>query len=254
ETATDKSSIPYAIDRKKGDLSLEEITRAGIHFLSKEKDKGFFLMVEGGKIDWACHANDAATVVHEVIDFDNAIKVAYEFYQQHPDETLIVITADHETGGLALGRGRMVLNLQSLKSQKMSESGFTAKLNALRKKNAERTTPWEAVKQALKESYGFWDSIELDEKQENRLKEVYSKTFEKQSTEVHESEYQKAELMAAEAQKIMSEVAQLSWASGNHSAGYVPVYAIGVGAEIFQGRMDNTEIPVRLGKAAGYID
>ncbi|MGL5272682.1 MAG: alkaline phosphatase, partial [Phocaeicola sp.] len=57
ETATDKSSIPYAIDRKKGDLSLEEITRAGIHFLSKEKEKGFFLMVEGGKIDWACHAN-----------------------------------------------------------------------------------------------------------------------------------------------------------------------------------------------------
>ena len=59
-------------------------------------------MVEGGKIDWACHSNDAATTFHEVIDFDNAIKVAYEFYSQHPDETLIVVTADHETGGFVL--------------------------------------------------------------------------------------------------------------------------------------------------------
>lgn len=254
ESATDRTAIPYAIDRKKGDLTLEEITRAGINFLSKEASNGFFLMVEGGKIDWSCHANDAATTIHEVVDFDKAIKVAYEFYQQHPDETLIVVTADHETGGLALGRGKSTLNLQALKSQKMSESGFTAQLNNLRKKYEGKTTPWEAVQQALKESYGFWDSIELSKEQEDRLQTIYSKTFEHQSSEVHQSEYQKAELLAAEAQRIMSEVAQLSWASGNHSAGYVPVYAIGVGAENFQGRMDNIEIPVRIGKAAGYID
>ena len=86
----DNSSIPYAIDRKKGDMSLAEITRAGINFLSKDLSKGFFLMVEGGKIDWAGHANDAATNFREVIDMDEAIKVAYEFYSQHPDETLIV--------------------------------------------------------------------------------------------------------------------------------------------------------------------
>ena len=49
-------------------------------------------MVEGGKIDWACHSNDAATVFHEVMDMDNAIKVAYEFYEQHPDETPVSYT------------------------------------------------------------------------------------------------------------------------------------------------------------------
>lgn len=75
-------------------------------------------MVEGGKIDWACHSNDAATAFHEVEDFDNAIKVAYEFYMQHPDETLIVITADHETGGIVLGTGPYELNLQVLKTRK----------------------------------------------------------------------------------------------------------------------------------------
>ena len=63
-------AIPYAIDRKKGDMTLQDITRSAINFLSKDLSKGFFLMVEGGKIDWACHANDAATVFNEVKDMD----------------------------------------------------------------------------------------------------------------------------------------------------------------------------------------
>lgn len=77
---------PYAIDRKENDLTLAQITESAIDFLTKGKNKGFFLMVEGGKIDWACHANDAATVFNEVKDMDNAIKVAYEFYKKHPKE------------------------------------------------------------------------------------------------------------------------------------------------------------------------
>ncbi|WP_373798738.1 alkaline phosphatase, partial [Bacteroides heparinolyticus] len=94
------SCLPYAIDRKEGDLTLAEITESAISFLTKGKDKGFFLMVEGGKIDWACHSNDPATTFNEVVDMDNAVRVAYDFYKKHPKETLIVITADHETGGL----------------------------------------------------------------------------------------------------------------------------------------------------------
>ena len=56
-------------------------------------------MVEGGKIDRAAHSNDLQGTILETLDFDEAIAVAYKFYQQHPDETLIVVTADHETGG-----------------------------------------------------------------------------------------------------------------------------------------------------------
>lgn len=129
----DRTAIPYAIDRTKDDLTLADITRSAINFLSKDLSKGFFLMVEGGKIDWACHSNDAATAFHEVADMDEAVKVAYEFYSQHPDETLIVVTADHETGGFVLGTGAYKLNLQVLKNQKVSESGFTRILNELRK-------------------------------------------------------------------------------------------------------------------------
>ena len=78
-------------------------------------------MVEGGKIDWACHSNDAATVFHEVMDMDNAIKVAYEFYEQHPDETLIVVTAEPRNleGNRFRKRSVYYLNLQALKSQKV---------------------------------------------------------------------------------------------------------------------------------------
>ena len=81
-------------------------------------------MVEGGKIDWACHGNDPATVFEEVVDMDNAIKVAYEFYKKHPKETLIVVTADHETGGLGLGTGKYELQLKALPSRSVSGYPF----------------------------------------------------------------------------------------------------------------------------------
>ena len=247
----DRSAIPYAIDRTEKDLSLEDITRSAIDFLSKDMSKGFFLMVEGGKIDWACHSNDVATAFREVQDFDNAIKIAYEFYKQHPDETLIVVTADHETGGIVLGTGQYKLNLKALESQEMSESGFTKVLNAMRKKY-KNNVPWEAVKESLEENFGFWDEIKLTEKQEERLLSVYEKTLKGQKAKMEKSEYAQDEALAAEAKRIISETALIGWTSGGHSAGYVPVFAIGAGAGNFSGRLDNTQIPALIAKAAGY--
>lgn len=247
----DRTAIPYAIDRTKDDLTLADITRSAINFLSKDLSKGFFLMVEGGKIDWACHSNDAATAFHEVADMDEAVKVAYEFYSQHPNETLIVVTADHETGGFVLGTGAYKLNLQVLKNQKVSESGFTRILNELRKKYNNNVS-WEKVQQALKENFGFWDKVKLNEKQEERLLAKYNDTFKGKEAKLEKSEYAQDEPLAAEAKRIIDEIALVGWTSGGHSAGYVPVFAIGAGADLFQGRIDNTEIPVKIAKAAGY--
>ena len=245
-------SLPYAIDRKKGDMTLAEITRAGINFLSKDMSKGFFLMVEGGKIDWACHANDAAASFHEVMDFDEAIKVAYEFYEQHPDETLIVVTADHETGGMILGNGQYALNLQALKGQKMSEGAYTAALNELRRKYNNQVS-WETIQESLKEHFGFWDTVKLHKRQEEALKAIYDKSFGNQPVNLEKNLYQQNEPLAGLAKRILNQIAMISWASGSHSAGYVPVYAIGVGAEKFHGLMDNTEIPIKIAEAAEYI-
>lgn len=94
--------LPYALLRGEDDLSLADVVAEAIEFL--DNDKGFFIMAEGGQIDWAAHSNDITNTIHETIDFDEAIQVAYEFYLKHPDETLIVVTADHETGGVTLGR------------------------------------------------------------------------------------------------------------------------------------------------------
>jgi alkaline phosphatase len=94
------AELPYAIERTEEDLTLPQITEAAIAFL--DNDKGFFVMIEGGKIDWACHSNDGPTSIYETLDFAKAVQYAIDFYNQHPDETLIVVTADHETGGLAL--------------------------------------------------------------------------------------------------------------------------------------------------------
>ena len=246
------AAIPYAIDRQKGDMTLQDITRSAINFLSKDISKGFFLMVEGGRIDWACHSNDAATTFHEIIDFDNAIKIAYEFYLQHPNETLIVVTADHETGGFVLGTGSYNLNLQVLKNQKVSENGFTRIVNKMRTRTNNQVS-WEAIQQALKENFGFWDKVKLTEKQEARLKATYNESLQHQKINLEKSEYSQDEPIAAEAKRIINEIAQIGWISGGHSAGYVPVFAIGVGAELFQDRIDNTQIPAKIAQAAGYI-
>ena len=205
----DRTAIPYAIDRTKNDLTLADITRSAINFLSKDLSKGFFLMVEGGKIDWACHSNDAATVFHEVVDMDEAVKVAYEFYSQHPDETLIVVTADHETGGFVLGTGAYKLNLQVLKNQKVSENGFTRILNELRKKYNNNVS-WEKVQQALKENFGFWDKVQLSKAQEERLQAKYTETFKGQEAKLEKSEYAQDEPLAAEAKRIIDELLLLA--------------------------------------------
>ena len=176
EEGADVSSLPYAIDRKEGELTLAQITESAIEFLTKEKNKGFFLMVEGGKIDWSCHANDAATTFNEVIDMDEAIKVAYEFYKKHPKETLIVVTADHETGGIALGTGKYALNLQALQYQKNSADMLSTQISELRKAKNNKVS-WEDMKSFLAENMGFWKEIPISWEQEKKLRDEYEKSF-----------------------------------------------------------------------------
>lgn len=93
--------LPWANESAEGLPRLEELTNAAIRLLSKKSDKGFFVMIEAGKIDWASHGEDLLRTVHEVRALENAVKVAYEFAQNDPD-TLVLVTADHETGGLEL--------------------------------------------------------------------------------------------------------------------------------------------------------
>lgn len=104
DTSRVNDILPYVVERTPKDLTLKQVVTSAIDFLYNPNDKGFFMMCEGGKIDWAAHGNYIPGVVTETIDMDEAVKVALEFYKKHPSETLIVVTADHETGGVTLGR------------------------------------------------------------------------------------------------------------------------------------------------------
>ena len=247
----DKSCIPYALDREKGDLSLCDITRAAISFLTRKQagKDGFFLMVEGGKIDWACHANDLA-FIPELIDMDNAVRVAYEFYQQHPDETLIVVSADHETGGLVLGKGSYSLNLKAVASQRMSIAKLGSELHKLHDKYGDKYN-WEVARAFLADNFGFWGDVQVDDEQTARLQRSFQRVLEGKGVD-SKSLYQKDNEFAGTIKRVMSECAQVGWMSGGHSDGYVPCFAIGVGAEQIHGRIDNTEIPLAIAKAAGW--
>lgn len=84
--------------------SLAQMTGKALDVLARDPD-GFFLMVEGGQIDWAGHNNDAGTLLHEMIKFEEAVAVVYEWAKQRSD-TLVIITADHETGGFGFSYSR----------------------------------------------------------------------------------------------------------------------------------------------------
>lgn len=94
----DSAQFPYAIHKDKNDFTLAQVTALGIEKLSA-LSQPFFFMVEGGLIDWANHDNLTAEMYGEVKEFSEAIEVALEFYKEHPEETLIIVAADHETGG-----------------------------------------------------------------------------------------------------------------------------------------------------------
>lgn len=241
----DMNSLPYAIDRRPGDMTLEEITQGAIDFLSKDNKNGFFVMIECGLIDWACHSNDAAAAFNEVIDFQKSIQKAIDFYRQHPDETLIVVTADHETGGIGLGTGKYELNLKALENQKVSKSGLSKKISALREGDSHPVS-WEEVKQVLSDNVGLWSKVEVKESYEKDLKERYKRAFQEGDTEKAKSLYSEDEPLASTAVNILNRIAKVSWTSGGHSAGYVPLYVLGVGSELFTGKMDNTDIPRRI--------
>lgn len=239
--------IPYTIDRKEGDLTLAEITRAGIDFLYK-KDKPFFYMVEGGQIDWACHGNDAAAVIQETIDFDQAIQVAFNFYRQHPDETLIVVTADHETGGMALGNSDYTLHLDLLQYQTASAGEISGRLSDLHKQFGKKLT-FDHVKKLFAETLGLFDKVEVSAAEEQALLATY-KLMMKNKTKDSKNMYASINALADQAMRLLDAKAHVGWTTHSHSASAVPVFAVGVGAENFTGFYDNSDIMPRMLKVA----
>lgn len=236
-------ALPYAIDQQEGDLNLAQIVDVAIQHLSKH-DR-FFMMAEGGKIDYAGHGNDGATNIHEVLDFDRAIQVAYRFYEQHPDETLIVVTADHETGGMALGNNQP-LRLERLAYQQCSSDTLSARLTALCQQYAEQLT-WEQVKAFLAANTGLFGGLSVTAEEEAVLQDAFNNMMRQQAS--LKTLYADINALAAKAKEMVNHKAGLGWTTHSHTATAVPVFAVGVGAERFTGWMDNSDIAPRIHQA-----
>lgn len=240
------SNLPYAIDRKEDDLTLAQIVSTAIPFLEKRYDR-FFMMIEGGMIDYASHGDDAATAFGEVWDMNAAMKVAYQFYLEHPEETLIIVTADHETGGLALGNSDYTLNLEILQNQKCSawilSDLFTQLFNDNKKPS------WEQVQQIYREQLGFWDKVEISKSEEKKLKELYKAACAKKSKDT-KTMYKTINALGKAGIALLNKKAHVGWTTRAHTAHAVPIFAIGKGAEQFTGWHDNTEIVPLIRKAA----
>ncbi len=237
----------YVIDKNPQTIDLPAITSKGIELL--DNPKGFFMMVEGGRIDWGCHANDAATVLKEILEFDSAVKVAYEFAKKHPNETLIVVTGDHETGALTTGfaGAGFASNLELLKNQKVSGDIFSRQF---KKMIRSKDCSYENARKLLTQYFGFKftgdskDPMVLSENQKKRLKAAYDRSLlvrdkKKKQRSILYGSYDPFSVTAVH---VIAEKAGLGWNSYGHSALPVVTCAYGVDAAAFENANDNTDI------------
>lgn len=239
-------NLPYAIDRKAGDLTLTQIVSTAIPFLEKRYNR-FFMMVEGGMIDYACHGDDAATAFGEVWDMNEALTIAYKFYLAHPDETLIVVTADHETGGLALGNSDYTLHLEMLQSQRCSSWVLSDLFTQLFKEH--KKPSWAQVQQIYREQLGFWESVEISKEEEKELIQLYKAACSHKGKDT-QTMYKTINSLGEAGIALLNKKAHIGWTTRAHSAHAIPIFAIGNGAEVFSGWHDNTEIVPLIRKAA----
>jgi len=272
----DASATPYNIDKINYDqnnknLSLAEMTDVAIANLEgldlQDGGKGFFLMVEGGKIDWACHANDAVAAMGDIIDFDNAVGRALAFYNRHPNETLIVVTGDHETGGMSVGHATTAYKAyyDKLFGQRTSFQYFTASIwPDFKKKYATGYDPSQPDNLAknqemltlMQNVFGLdWNSLNDDQKK--KLEDAFDKSMSgknNNSDAANKLLYGGYEPITVTITHILNEQAGIGWTSYSHTGQPVPVYAIGKESERFAGFYDNTDIAKQLAKALGIAN
>ena len=254
-----QSDLPYAIDREEGDVTLSDFVDAGIRYLEANfGDKGFFMMVEGGMIDYGGHGNDAAACFQELTDFAAAMDVVIAFKQKHPEETLIVVSADHETGGLMLGSGKYEMHPELLGYQKHSMPVLTALFRDtfFPEGKPYKAPSWNEVKAFFSRELGLWDKVEVSSKAEAQLRSVYDQTFGKGGNKnLGEANlYSVNSKLVYEAVIFQDKAAGYNWSYTSHSGSPVGLYADGPASVLpaFWALRDNTEIAPAIAAAAGY--
>lgn len=277
ETLADDDAMSYTMDLEEGEWALADYVEKGIEVL--DNDNGFFMMVEGGKIDWACHANDAAATITDTVALDDAVGKAVEFYQEHPDETLILVTGDHETGGLTIGFAGTDYDtfLTNLSNQKISYAKFDSDYVSAYKENK---TDFDTVMKDITELFGLQapdgeeaaanqadskdqhpesedtGSLVMTDYEYGKLKAAYDETMARTGEEEEFGQeeyllYGSYEPLTVTITHILNNKSGINFASYAHTGLPVEVFAMGAGQEQFEGYYDNTEIYSKMAALTG---
>ena len=245
------SHLPYVIDRRHMNVSnvptLAEMTSAALEVLSR-RDAGFFMLVEGGRIDYGAHANDAGTMLHEIMDFDQAVGTALEFQRSHPD-TLVIVTGDHGTGGFSFTDAHFGMDPDlPLDSGIVYQPGrrypSTDHLEVLFRQNASfpyilqqaDADPARLIELVL-EHTGL--EMTMDEARKALVRNEQGFAGSKDSLPYHGSADDSA---AALLGRVLSRHTYVVWSTGEHTSDPVPTFGRGPGAEHLRGIYPNTHI------------
>ncbi len=221
--------LPHVIDAPEAEKQrLQMMTRAALRTLSAQPQP-FFIMIEGGQIDWCGHANDIACLMAEMDDFAQAVAVAAQFTQQHQN-TLLLVTADHSTGGLSVGAGDEKLWL----AERVAKISSSVELLSNRLLYAAPA----AVEPLWQQSTGF----ALDAEQRAALIDIQQGDGLERDLDAE---------MRAQVRDIINQYTYTGWTTLSHTADDVPVFARGPGAAAFAGQIDNTDIGRHL---AAFIE
>ena len=238
------SNMAYDIDRQNDpnlgtQPTLSEMTQAALSILARNP-KGFFVMIEGGRIDHACHSHDIKAAICETLAFDDAVRIALDFQKTHPD-VLVLVTADHETGGLGLGMGvDYALDIPALQPIKHSLEYLAKQLQKQPDK----------IQEILKSGgYALTDTEQAFVSKyppETKTSSVLKPLGDPKKLNKYAFPWVGYALGTVE-----SDRAKIGWTSYVHTAQPVITYAVGPGAAEFTGGYDNTDIPKKMAKLLG---
>ena len=258
EHLADSDAMAYEMDRADGEWALSDYVEKGIEVL--DNDTGFFMMCEGGKIDWACHANDAGATVTDTLALADAVQVAVDFAKEHPDETLILVTGDHETGGLTIGYAGTDYDtyLDSLSNQTISYAQFDEQyVNGYK----EAGTSFEDAMKDVEKLFGLklsgeeGDRLVLTEYETQRLRDAYELIMSDVTTDDYTQEqyvlYGTYNPFSVTVTHILNNKSGVDFTSYSHTGLPVAVFADGTGADSFSGYYDNTEIYKKMASLLG---
>ena len=231
--------MSFEIDRDQTtEPSVYDMTRAAIRILQEGNSRGFVVFIENENVDSAGHFSDAAAMIRDYREFDRAVGLAYEFYRKHPRETLILVTADHETGGLSFVQALKDLTSTSDENRLAATAEDIRKLHSIRisllkaAQTLGRQPTAVAIDQLMAEYFkGFVLAPEY--KEAILKKQILTRTHFSDPTTVALG------LMVANN-------TQAYWHTTSHTNQPVFVAALGTGAQRFAGYYDNADFGKKL--------